>query len=207
MEGEKKIIMIRGVRNLIKLQWLIILKFGHLLCLRRSIVEKILVICGNKEHRNKFMRTITQRGAGKFNVISYAKTEDVDGELKRNQEPVPLVILCLKKGDDAVWEFWRVRYRLPNAEVIVQLNPYNPGKALMLIRLGSYDVFESVDELWGIVKRVIGPKAPSAKRSTKLFNILKKLQNVIVQIFFGLPKDAQRGGRRKRWPKLLMNKR
>ena len=113
---------------------------------------RILVICKDGKRLSGLVRILNQYGAGRFDIV---KVTDLNGEVSLHRASVPpvIIILSLMEAEDAVWGLYRVRSHLPKAKVIVQLNMYDQGKALMLLRLGAYEVFSSLNELWDIVTR------------------------------------------------------
>jgi hypothetical protein len=123
---------------------------------------KTYLFCSRGKQLKMLADTLNKKGKVVLDVKAYNDISSLNGEAKsvrQSEQPVVAVLGLKGKGkskDDTTCALWRCQYHLSKkTKVIIQLKPYNPEIALMLLRLGAFDVFSATCELWPIVKRAI----------------------------------------------------
>jgi hypothetical protein len=117
-------------------------------------MERMLVVCGNKEHLNELVSIINRRGASMFTTESLVKTSDLNGETACDVD-VHLILLSLAGKADAPWDLWVLRHRFPCAKIIVEMDDNaTQERHYKMLLWGAFDTFTRDENVWDVISRI-----------------------------------------------------
>jgi antitoxin component HigA of HigAB toxin-antitoxin module len=119
-------------------------------------MKKILIICGDKEHRNKLVSTIKQFGAGVFTVESFTNINDLNMVPARDVEDVKMILLSLEGPADAPWDLWVLRHRFSHVPLIVEVDADTQVRAYNMLLKGASETFTKDEDIRDVITKTIG---------------------------------------------------
>lgn len=112
-------------------------------------MKKILLVCGNKEHREELVGTIQSPGV--FAVEDVVKTSDLD-KTTHNLEDVQLILLVAEEADPP-WDICVLRRKFHHIPVIVELDIDTEERASNMKKWGaSGTIKKNNKDVWSAIK-------------------------------------------------------
>lgn len=116
---------------------------------------QIMVICDDEKHLSELVSAINRRGAQVFNVVSFAKTCNLNGKTERNTGNLQVIVLsCIGKADPP-YDLWVLRHRFPCASKIVELDIDTTERAYNITRWGADDIFSKGEDVVDVIIKAL----------------------------------------------------